>query len=178
MLIFVDLQTTYASLVCVSIQFWQYSWTSPRCVECWTEQTTQAERAKLVTWQSQQTTRRTRLMSSRPTLLLNQNGRHWSYVTLLLNQNSRHWSYVTLLLKQNGRHWSYVTERFCWIRTDVTEVMSSLNAFAELEQTSLKLCNWTLLLNQNKRHWSSVTERFCWIRIVVTEVMSLNAFAE
>ena len=46
-----NLQKTYSSLVCVCIQCWQYS--------CAHLRNRQVERVKLVTWQPQQTTRRT-----------------------------------------------------------------------------------------------------------------------
>ena len=56
MLMFTNLHSTYTSLVFVYIQFWQYTWTYLRWVDCEIEQTFQVEQAKLVTWQSQQTT--------------------------------------------------------------------------------------------------------------------------
>ena len=59
MVIFINLQTTYASLLSVLSQFLQYSWTYLRWVVWnWTDD---SRREKLVTWQSQQTTRHTRM---------------------------------------------------------------------------------------------------------------------
>ena len=63
--VFINLQMTYAALACVPIQFWQYNQLI-RTYLHWVEWNGTDERAKLVTWQSQQTTKRTRL-SSRPT---------------------------------------------------------------------------------------------------------------
>ena len=64
LLIIIQLQTAHASFAKFAYLFNIDSTTELTWV--WNSQTTQAERAELVTWQSQQTTIRTRL-SSRPT---------------------------------------------------------------------------------------------------------------